>query len=113
MNTSPKNACGAESRVTRSGRCMIPTFASMPERLGAGSRVRREERADDPEQRDSDHRSAGPRRDQVMEMVSREEDREPTEHSAVGDAVERRVVERAEHRGSPGTTRDRAVEHVE
>ena len=30
LNTSPKNACGAESSVTRSGRCMMPTLASIP-----------------------------------------------------------------------------------
>ena len=29
-NARPKNACGADSSTTRSGRWSIPTFASMP-----------------------------------------------------------------------------------
>ena len=54
----PKNACGADSRTTRSGRCSMPDLRVDAERLGAGARVRREERADETEQRDDHHRHA-------------------------------------------------------
>jgi hypothetical protein len=30
FSARPKKACGAESSVTRSGRCITPTFASSP-----------------------------------------------------------------------------------
>ena len=58
LNASPKNACGADSRTTRSGRCSKPTLASIP---SASARARVYEMRKVPmsaEQRDDDHDAA-------------------------------------------------------
>jgi hypothetical protein len=84
-----------------------------PEALGAGARIRGEERPDDPEEEHRDHGGPHERRDAVVHVVAGEEDREPAQNGAVGHAVERGIVEGAEDGGATGATRDGTVQNVE
>ena len=90
--------------TTRSARRADPDVALQPERLGAGARVRDEERADDGRERE---------RERDLVPVAHEDERDRAEHEALADAVGRRVEEGAERRPLAARAGERAVEDVE
>ena len=78
-----------------------------PEPFRARARVRSQERPDQREHARADHWHAPPFR------TRREEHRESAEHESIRDAVERRIIKRAEHRASLRSARHFPIQHVE
>ncbi len=74
--------------------------------LRPGSGIGNEESADDARQGDDEHRHAR------VQRTCRVEDRQPREHRRVGNAVERRVVERAEDTALSRSARHRAIDDI-